>query len=82
MEKETAGIICLTVLGVGALIGIFRTKTQGWGRYSSSLLILTLALIIATSLLILGKLDASVVGNIVFAIIGYAGGLISSNKPE
>jgi hypothetical protein len=80
MEKDTVGLICLCVLGIAALVGIFKTKTAGWGRYSTSVLIFSLALVIAASLLILGKLEGALFVNILFAVIGYAGGLVTGRK--
>jgi hypothetical protein len=82
MDKESIGAICLSVFATGTVIGIFLTKTQGWGKYSTSALILTVALFIATILLVLGKLESSSFANILFAIVGYAGGLIVSKKTE
>ena len=82
MDKEAIGLISLGVLATATVIGIFVTKTKGWGKYSTSTLILTLALLISTLLLILGKVEASVFGNVLFAVVGYAGGLIVSKKVE
>jgi hypothetical protein len=82
VDREAVGIICLSVLAIGTVIGIFRTKTAGWGKYSTSTLILTLALFIATILLVLGKVEGSSFANVLFAIVGYAGGLIGSKKAE
>ncbi len=76
MTIETIEVICLTALGVATVIGIFSTKTPGWGRYSTSTLLLVLALFVAANFLLIGKIEASVFLNIMFAIIGYAGGLI------
>lgn len=79
MEKDSVALVCLTTVALVSIIGIFKTKTPGWGKYTSSTLILTLALFIAASLLVLGRLEAPPVANILFAIVGYAGGLIASN---
>ena len=80
MTSENVEVICLTVFGIAAIVGIFWTKTKGWGSYSTSTLILTLALFIAANFLVIGKIEASVFLNIIFAIIGYAGGLINGKK--
>jgi hypothetical protein len=63
-----------------ALVGIFRTKDPGWGRFSTSTLILTLVLLIASTLLVFGKLESSVVVNVLFAVVGFAGGLIADKR--
>lgn len=70
-------IIGLSVLGIGALIGIFITKTRGFGRYSSSLLLLTLVLFVTALFLAAGKIEGSVFANIAFTVAGFAGGLIT-----
>ncbi|HMD30925.1 MAG TPA: hypothetical protein VKG84_03370 [Candidatus Acidoferrales bacterium] len=80
MTNENVELICLTALGIAAIIGIFATKTPGWGRYSMSTLILALALFIAADFLLIGKIVASVFLNITFAIVGYAGGLINGKN--
>ena len=80
MTKESIELVCLTALGITTILGIFLTKTPGWGRYSTSTLILVLALIVAASFLLIGKIEAAVFLNILFAVIGYAGGLINGKK--
>jgi hypothetical protein len=82
MEKETVVVICVSAVAIVSLIGVFWTKTAGWGKYSSSTLILVLAVFISTILLVLGKLAESSFVNVLFAIVGYAGGLIGSRKGE
>jgi uncharacterized membrane protein YqaE (UPF0057 family) len=80
MTTQTIEVVCLTVLGLATVIGIFSTKTPGWGRYSTSTLLLALALFIAANFLLIGKIEANVFLNIMFAIIGYAGGLIHAKN--
>lgn len=73
-------VIGLSALGIAALIGIFRTKTPGFGRYSTSLLLLTLVLFVTGLFLAAGKIESSVFANIAFAIAGFAGGLITAKQ--
>ncbi len=80
MDKDTIAVICLSVFGIVTVIGILKTKTPGWGKYSSSTLILALALFIGTTLLVLGKLEGQIFANVIFAVIGYAGGLIGKTQ--
>jgi hypothetical protein len=82
MDKETAAVVGLGAVGLGAVTGVLVTKTAGWGKYSSSTLLLTLALFVAAILLVVGKLEPSSFSNVLFAIVGYAGGLIASKKAE
>jgi hypothetical protein len=73
-------IIGISVLGVAALIGIFTTKTPGFGKYSTSVLLLSLVLFIAALFLAAGKIESSVFANIAFAVAGFAGGLITGKR--
>lgn len=72
----------LTVLGAAALIGIFVTKTPGFGRYTTSLLLLVLVLFITAMFLATGKIDGALFGNVAFAVAGFAGGLITSKQGD
>jgi uncharacterized protein YebE (UPF0316 family) len=82
MEKDSIALVGLTVVGLGTVAGFFYTKTAGWGKYSTSTLVLVLALFIAAILLVLGKLESSSFANVLFAIVGYGGGLIAGKKGE
>jgi hypothetical protein len=73
-------IFSILLLGIIALIGIFKTKTQGFGRYSTSLIILILVLFFTALFFAAGKIESSVFANIVFSVAGFAGGLITNNK--
>ena len=75
-------LIGLTVLSVATVIGIFVTKTPGFGKYSTSVLLLALVLFISAFFLVLGKIESSLFANVVFAIAGYAGGLINGGREK
>lgn len=66
------------VLFGGALFGIFWTKTAGFGKYTTSALVLTLVLLVAAMAFFLGKVEWAPMANILFAVAGFAGGLIAS----
>lgn len=74
-------LIGLSVLAVGTVFGIFKTKTPGFGRYSTSVLLLSLVLFVSAMLLVADKIDASVFINIAFAVTGFAGGLVTAKEP-
>ncbi len=74
-------IIGVFVLGGGALIGIFATKTPGFGRYTTSVLLLVLVFVVSGMCLAAGKIDSSLFGHVLFAVAGFAGGLLT-NRPE
>ena len=73
-------IIGISIFGIVALIGIFFTKTPGFGKYSTSLLLLTLVLFVTALFFAAGKIESSVFTNIVFSIAGFAGGLITGTQ--
>ncbi len=37
-------LVTIAITGGGAIFGIFKTKTKGFGKYTTSLLLLTLVL--------------------------------------
>ena len=76
MELVKIGVVC-AVFG-GSILGIFRMKTRGFGRHTSSLILLFLMLFAAALLAVLGQIDPQPLLNILFAIAGYAGGLITN----
>ena len=78
MNTPDLSLTALTILGSVAVIGIFVTKTPGFGRYSTSVLLLTLVLFVSAFFLVGGQIEAPVFANIVFAITGFAGGLITA----
>ena len=70
-------VVGISALGCITLTGIFCTKTRGFGRYSTSLLLLTLVLFITALFLAVNKIETNAFLNIVFAVAGYAGGLVA-----
>jgi hypothetical protein len=70
--------LAIFVLGLVALLGFMMTKTQGFGRYSTSTLLLILVLVFSTLLYVSGKVDEQTLANLMFAIVGFAGGLFTS----
>jgi hypothetical protein len=75
-------ILALTGLGIAAMVGIFLTKTSGFGRYTTSLLLLTMVLFVTAIFFAAGKLESDVFANIIFAIAGFAGGLITAKQSD
>jgi hypothetical protein len=69
-------------LSSAAIIGIFRTKTPGFGKYTTSALLLTLILFVAAMALVQGKVEWTPMANILFAVAGFAGGLIAARGAD
>lgn len=77
MDANAWLLLALFIVGVVALIGFFATKTKGFGRYATSALLLLLVLVVSALLFAAGRLEGQVLANILFAIIGFAGGLFT-----
>jgi len=72
----------LTVAGLGlvALIGFFWTKTRGFGKYTTSTLLLIMVLTVSTDLYVAERLEGAIYGHLLFAIVGFAGGLFTGKE--
>lgn len=75
-------VLAVFVVGLIALIGFFCTKTKGFGRFATSTFLLVLVFTVSSLLCAAGKLEGQVFTNIVFAIIGFAGGLFTGKKHD
>ena len=84
MEKAVDQYVfyAVVVVFVIALVGIFWTKTQGFGKYTTSTLILTLVLFVASIAFVTQRVEWEPLANILFAVAGFAGGLITSKAGE
>ncbi len=78
MNTTIVLMLAIFVLGVGALVGFFKTKTEGFGRFTTSTFLILLVVIIASLLYAADKLDGQVMANVLFAVFGFAGGLFTS----
>ncbi|PCI40488.1 MAG: hypothetical protein COB53_01100 [Elusimicrobia bacterium] len=72
-----AGIFAI---GAGSLIGFFRTKSEGFGRTSTSLLLIITLLTIASLFYAGGKLESAIMANILFSVFGFACGMLASKS--
>jgi hypothetical protein len=73
-------LLAVFSIGAGPLIGFFRTKTQGFGRFTTSVLLIITVVTIASMLYVAGKLKTNVMANVLFAVFGFAGGLFTSKE--
>lgn len=80
MDTSQMLLIGIFILGGGSLIGFFKTKTEGFGRYATSTLLVILVVIISGLLFAGGKLEGQVMANVLFAVFGFAGGLFTSKN--
>ncbi len=82
MENLMWPVIGLTIFSVATMVGIFLTKTPGFGKYSTSVVILAVIVFIASFFLLFGLINSQTFTNILFAVAGYAGGLINASKEK
>lgn len=69
-----------TVVIGGSIVGFFVTKNKGFGRFTAAVLILMLVLYVACVAFAMGHMEMVPLVNLLFAMAGYAGGLLSLGK--
>lgn len=74
-------VVVLVIYG-GTILGIIKTKSDGWGRFSTSILLLALVLFSATVALVLGKMEFPQLANLLFAVAGFAGALLTGKEEK
>lgn|GEM_PF-5610690 len=79
METGTS-LWALTLFACITLAGVFLTKTKGFGKYTTSLLLLIVVVFLASFFLVLDKIDGTQFTNILFAVAGFGGGLLSAKR--
>ncbi len=60
MTAEYWLMLAIFVIGAGSLVGFFATKTEGFGRFTTSVLLIIVVVTIASLLYVGGKLDGNV----------------------
>ncbi len=80
MQTNDWLLIAVFVVGVVALIGFFATKRKGFGKFATSVLLLLLIVIMSGLFFAAGKMEAQLLGNIFFAVVGFAGGLFAGKE--
>lgn len=80
MNQELWLALGVLLLGGGAITGVFLTKTPGFGRFSTSVLLLVLVVTVSALFFAFGKIEPSVFANVVFAVAGFAGGLLANRQ--
>lgn len=80
MNADNWLMLAVFIVGAGSLIGFFKTKTEGFGRFTTSVLLIIVVVTIASLLFVGGKLKGDVMANVLFAVFGFAGGLFTSKN--
>ena len=73
-------MLAILVSGLTAFYILCKTKRAGFGRYTTSALVIILVLTSASLLATGDKLSNHSIANILFAVIGFAGGLITHDR--
>ncbi len=73
-------MIAIFILGGASLIGFFKTKNEGFGRFTTSTFLIILVVTISALLYAGGKLDGQIMANILFAVLGFAGALFTNKN--
>ncbi len=79
----TTDFILLTeifLLGIIVIIGILLTKRPGFGKFTTSTLLLSMVYVSAALFFAAGKIDSPLFGQIAFAVLGFAGGLLANKE--
>ncbi len=82
MDLNLYLLIAVIIVFAGSIFGIFRTKTPGFGKYTTATLVLTLVLFAASVAFLQGKIELQPFSNLLFAVAGYAGGLVTIKASE
>ena len=77
METNEWLMLAIFIFGAACLFGFFRTKKAGFGRFTTSALLLILVVTISSMLFAGGKIDSTSMVNVIFAVFGFAGGLFT-----
>jgi len=80
MTNETWLMLGILIVGLASLVGFFVTKTKGYGRFAASTLLILIVVIISSLMYSAEKLDSQIMANILFAVIGFAGGLFTGKE--
>jgi hypothetical protein len=82
MMEQFLNPILIALVFCAALFGFFKTKTNGFGKHTSGLLVLILVTFVGAFALSIGKIDWPSLSNLLFAIAGFGGGMISDKEQQ
>ncbi len=72
MDIDNWLLIAIFILGAGSLCVFFKSKTEGFGRFTTSVLLILLVVTISSLLFVTGKINQEFIYNILFAVFGFA----------
>lgn len=80
MDQMTLAMLSVSLLGAISLIGFFITKTEGFGKFNTSTLVLLVVFVLCAVLFSADRVSNELFANIVMAIVGFAGGLVVARE--
>ena len=80
MTIESILAITIFLLGAIVLVGILVTKKAGFGKFTTSTLLLSIVFVSVALFFAAGKIDSALFGQIAFAVLGFAGGLLANKE--
>lgn len=80
MTNESLLLIAIFLLGTIVIVGILVTKRPGFGKFTTSTLLLAMVFVSAALFFAAGKIDSPLFGQIAFAVLGFAGGLLANKE--
>lgn len=80
MTNDSLLLVAIFLLGVVVLVGILVTKKPGFGKFTTSTLLLAMVFVSTTLFFAAGKIDSPLFGQIAFAVLGFAGGLLANKE--
>jgi hypothetical protein len=73
-------LIAVFIIGIAAIIGFFVTKTAGFGKFTTSTFLMLLIVILVGLFFSAGMIQPDLLSNVLFAVIGFAGGLFTTKS--
>ena len=73
-------LIAVFIIGIASLVGFFITKTAGFGKFTTSTFLMLLVVILISLFFSAGKIQPEHLSNVIFAVIGFAGGLFTTKN--
>lgn len=67
-------------MALATLVGIFATRTPGFGRYTTAAILLTLVLVVSAMLFAGGMVEGAIFINVAFAVTRFAGGIVTAKE--
>lgn len=80
MTNDSILLVAIFLLGVTVIVGILATKKPGFGKFTTSTLLLAMVFVAAALFFAAGKIDSPLFGQISFAVLGFAGGLLANKE--